>query len=109
MLQEATEGLVRGNVDVEEGPGRAGTTVAFRVHVPTLNNYEVRLFKVMQPVTQYPATLMPEWGENVSPVKCEDDTELELAVFDYCGGGDVQKIVSGLLAQAGQAMSPFEE
>lgn len=52
MLYEATDGLVRGSVDVEEGPNYAETSVVFRVHVPTLNNYFVGLFNVRQPVTQ---------------------------------------------------------
>ena len=106
MLSEATEGLIRGSVDVEEGPDYAETTVAFRVYVPTLNNYAVRLFNVRQRVTQYPATLTPEWGEISSEVECENDVELEEAVVAYCKGPKVQKIVSGLLAQAGQVMSP---
>lgn len=104
MLNEATDGLIRGSTDIEGGLDRAETTVAFRAHVPTLNNYVVRLFRVRQPLTQYPALLIPEWGEGIGPVECENDERLEAAVADYCGGPDVQKIVSGLLAQARQAM-----
>ena len=111
MLHEATDGLIRGSAAVEEGPDYSGTSVGFRVHVSTLNNYEVRLFNVRQPVTQYPATLIPGWGESTRQVKCENDVELEAAVVAYCGGPDVQKIVTGLLAQARQAMgdAAFEE
>ena len=104
MLHEATDGVLRGSAEVEGGLGRAETTVAFSVLVPTLNNYVVRLFRVRQPVTQYPAILLPEWGEGIRPVNCEDDERLEAAVIDYCECPDVQKIVSGLLAQARQAM-----
>ena len=104
MLHEATDGLLRGSAEVAGGPGPVGTIVAFRVHVPTLNNYVVTLFRVRQPVTQYPATLMPEWGEGTGPVTCEDDVQLEEAVVAYCGGAAVQEVVTGLLAQARQAM-----
>ncbi len=108
MLNEATDGLIRGSTEVEGGLGRAETTVAFCAYVPTLNNYEVRLFRVRQPVTQYPALLIPEWGEAIHPVTCENDERLEAAVVEYCGGADVQKIVSGLLAQTRQAMGETE-
>ena len=100
MLSEATRGVIRGRVDIEEGVSAA--ILKFSVYVPTLNNYEVVLFGVRQPVTQYPATLVPEWGE-IGPVKCENDEELEEAVVDYCEGPDLQRIVTGLFAQAGQA------
>ena len=108
MLHEATDGLLRGSAEVEGGLARAETTVAFSVHVPTLNNYAVTLFRVRQPVTQYPAVLLPEWGEGIRPVNCEDDERLEAAVVDYCEGPDVQRIVSGLLAQTRQAMGETE-
>ena len=100
MLNETTGGVIRGRVDIEEGGNPA--VLKFSVYVPTLNNYEVVLFGVRQPVTQYPATLVPEWGETGS-VKCENDAELEDAVADYCEGPDLQRIVTGLFAQAGQA------
>ena len=83
--------------------GVSAAILKFSVYVPTLNNYEVVLFGVRQPVTQYPATLVPEWGET-GPVKCENDAELEEAVVDYCEGPDLQRIVTGLFAQAGQAL-----
>lgn len=100
MLSETTGGLIRGRVDMEEEGNAA--FLKFSVYVPTLNNYEVDLFGVRQPVTQYPATLVPEWGDT-RPVKCENDAEFEEAVVDHCEGPDLQKIVSGLFAQAGQA------
>ena len=102
MLSETTRGVIRGRVDIEEQGNAA--VLKFSVYVPTLNNYEVILFGVRQPVTQYPATLEPEWGET-GLVKCEDDAELEEAVVDYCEGPDLQRIVTGLFAQAGQARS----
>ena len=55
-------------------------------------------------VAQYPATLMPEWGKSIDPVECGDDVQLEEAVVAYCGGAAVQEVVTGLLAQARQAM-----
>lgn len=49
---------------------------------------------------------MPEWrGLDAQHVKCENDAELEAAVVAYWEGPEVQRIVSGLLAQAGQAIS----
>ena len=100
MLDDATGGLIRGHVDTQE---RGQTTfVKFSACVPTLNNYQVSLFSVRQPVTQYPATLVTEWGDG-KPVRCEDEAELEAAVFEYCESPELQKIVTGLLAQAHQA------
>ena len=98
MLSKTTDGLIRGRVDIEDD----GMLLKFSVYVPTLNNYEVDLFGVRQPVTQYPATLEPEWGDT-RPVKCETDAELEEAVVEYCEGRDLQRVVTGLFAQAGQA------
>lgn len=100
MLDDATGGLIRGNVDTQERGDAA--FLKFSVYVPTLNNYQVALYQVKQPVTQYPATLLPEWG-NEEPVKCNNDEELEAAVFDYCERPELQKIVTGLFAQADQA------
>ena len=100
MLSDTTRGVIRGRVDIEEESNAA--FLKFSVYVPTLNNYEVVLFGVRQPVTQYPATLVPEWGE-IGTVKCENDAELEEAVVNYCEGPDMQRIVTGLFAQAGQA------
>lgn len=100
MLDDATGGMIRGNVDTQE---RGDTAfLKFSVYVPTLNNYQVVLFMVRQPVTQYPAILLPEWG-NEEPVECNNDEELEAAVFDYCERPELQKIVTGLFAQADQA------
>ena len=100
LLDDATGGLIRGHVDTLE---RGQTTfVKFSACVPTLNNYQVSLFSVRQPVTQYPATLLTEWGDG-KPVMCEDEAELEAAVFEYCESPELQKIVTGLFAQAHQA------
>ena len=102
MLDDATGGLIRGNVDTQE---RGGTAfLKFSAYVPTLNNYRAVLFSVRQPVTQYPATLLPEWGDR-GAVECNNDAELEAAVFDYCKSPELQKIVTGLFAQAHQAQS----
>ena len=104
MLEEASSGLIKGSIDVREDRSLGRTTATFAVLVPRLNNYMVRLFSVSQSMTQYPATLKPHWGESVDSIKCENEIELEAAVDRYCRRAEVQKIVTGLLAQAGQAM-----
>ena len=104
MLEEATEGLIKGIVEIKEERAHGKTTVVFAVLVPRLNNYRVRLFSVSQPISQYPATLMRHWGRDTNIIRCESEEELETAVVAYCKGGEVQKIVTGLLAQAGQTM-----
>lgn len=101
LLDEATGGVIRGQVDTK--PARNNTTlVAFNACVPTLNNYEVVLFRVRHPVTQYPATLLTEWDQ-IPPVAYDDDEALETAIVDYCASPNVQKLVTGLFAQAEQA------
>ena len=100
LLGDATGGVIRGQVDIQEGGINPLTTVEFSALVPTLNNYEIVLFRVRHPVTQYPATLLPEWGGG--PVQCDNEAALETAVIDYCASPDLQKIVTGLFAQAEQ-------
>ena len=94
LLDDATGGVIRGQVNIQEG------IVEFSALVPTLNNYEIVLFRVRHPVTQYPATLLPIWGGK--PVQCDNETALENAVTNYCESPDLQKIVTSLFAQAEQ-------
>ena len=100
LLFDATGGVIRGYIETEKASG--GAIIAFSALVPTLNNYDVVLFRVRHDISQYPATLLPEWGE-AQPVKCDNDADLEAAVLDYCAGPELQKIVTGLFAQADQA------
>lgn len=100
LLDEATGGVIRGQVDTRQAG--SNTLVAFNACVPTLNNYEVVLFRVRHPVTQYPAILLPEWDQ-IPPVAYDDDEALETAIVDYCASPNVQKLVTGLFAQAEQA------
>lgn len=104
LLDDATGGVIRGHVDSADNDRTATTVLEFSAVVPTLNNYEVVLFKVRHPVTQYPATLVPNWGGKRRPTECKDGEELEAAVVDYCTAPDLQKIVAGLFAQAHQAL-----
>lgn len=100
LLDDATGGVIRGQVGIQEDGRNRLTIVEFSALVPTLNNYEIVLFRVRHPVTQYPATLLPAWGGG--PVQCDNEAALETAVVDYCASPDLQKIVTGLFAQAEQ-------
>ena len=100
LLDDATGGVIRGQVDFQESGINRVTIVEFSALVPTLNNYEIVLFRVRHPVTQYPATLLPIWGGK--SVRCDNETALENAVTNYCESPDLQKIVTSLFAQAEQ-------
>lgn len=102
LLDDATGGVIKGQVGIHEHGTNLSrmTTVEFSALVPTLNNYGIVLFRVRHPVTQYPATLLPAWGGQ--PVECDNEAALETAVVDYCASPDLQKIVTGLFAQAEQ-------
>ena len=97
LLDEATGGVLRADVSIEEAVHH-GTAVNFSVYVPTLNNYSVRLFRVLHPVIQYPATLYGDWADQKS-IKCSSHQELEAAVIGYLETPALQNIVAGLLAQ----------
>ena len=97
LLDEATGGVLRADVSIKAAPHEVAM-VEFSVYVPTLNNYTVRLFKVMHPVIQYPATLHGDWGGQ-QPLKYNSHQELEDAVIGYLETPDLQNVVASLLAQ----------
>ena len=98
LLDEATGGVLRATVSIEEEATHQGAMVEFSVYVPTLNNYTVRLFMVRHPVLQYPATLHGDWGGQ-QPIKCDSHQELEAAVIGYLETPDLQNVVASLFAQ----------
>ena len=100
FLQDATGGVIRGHVNVEEAD--EGSRVKLQIYVPTLNNYSVRLLQVHHPAVQYPANVSSDWVDE-RPKRCENHEELETTVVEYLERPELQKIVIGLFAQTGEA------
>ena len=102
FLQDATGGVIRGHVNVEEAD--EGSRVKLQIYVPTLNNYSVGLLEVVHPASQYPARLSSDWV-NTQAATYGNHEELETAVVECLETPELQKLIIGLFAQTGRAGS----
>ena len=96
-LQDATDEVIRGRVKAEDAGNSALLTL--RVYVPTLNNYSIDLLEVVHPIVQYPATVRSQWLKE-PPLECKNSDELEAIVVTCLEKPELQRLVTGLFAQA---------
>lgn len=98
-LGEKTANIVEAKVAAEPAPDGSQLLLRFSLVAPALGGYEYVLFRVVQPVDLYPATLQTEEGTYVA----DEEKSFKLCLEGLFRSARTRRIVSGLLAQSKSA------
>jgi hypothetical protein len=96
ILSEITNGLLIGETIVNS-QRNALLNIGLRIKAPSLNNYTYSVVQVEQPIQLYPVGIINLIKNSI--VKCSSEEEFENALGEILSSQDVNRVISGLLAQ----------
>lgn len=100
ILTEITKGLLIGEVSINNQKDNVFTAI-LRIKAPSLNNYTYSVIQIEQPIHLYPVTIANLFENRVGHrmARYSSEEEFENALGQILSSQDIQRIISGLLAQ----------
>lgn len=95
-LEKRTNGLLIGEVE-QELWSQKRIKLEFYIKAPSLNNYSYEVFSLNHDFSFYPLEIRP--SNERSPLKVENQDELEAKLKTIFSSPEVKKVINGLLAQ----------
>lgn len=97
LLENLTSGLLVGRISLPEVRQLHRFAFIFSISAPSLNNYSYAVLRIEHDIGLYPVSVSKL--DSAVPAKCRDADEFEAILQEIFTSPEVQRVISGLLAQ----------